>query len=383
MVPRVCIVLALFATLIRPPALAEARFVAQTPAISATSALLMDARTGRVLYALAPDIRRPPASTTKVLTALLVAEALSPDTLVPISRRAAVERSGAAIGLEVGERWTAGELMRAMLMHSANDAAVALAEAVAGSVEEFAQRMNARAQALGARNSNFVTPHGRHNPQHYSTAHDLALIGRESLRAPWIAKIARSQTWKLHGKLYRGRRRTRLVINTNSLLWRYPGADGIKTGWILESGPCLVASATRGGWQLIAVVLNTRTQGQSFRDAAALLDFGFGAFTRARAASRGEVVGTISIPNARWPLVVAAAEDAMVVAPRNAAVSRSIQLTKSRAPIARGEAVGALVLTSGGVEVGRVPVVAAEAIPSRWLLGRVWQWLRGLVNSGE
>jgi D-alanyl-D-alanine carboxypeptidase (penicillin-binding protein 5/6) len=383
MVPRVCIALALFATLICPPALAEARFVAQPPAVSAMAALLMDARTGHVLYSLAADIRRPPASTTKMLTALLVAEALSPDTRVQISRRASVERSGAAIGMEVGERWTAGELMRAMLMHSANDAAVALAEAVAGSVEEFAERMNARARALGARNSNFVTPHGRHSPQHYSTARDLALIGRESLRMPWIAKIVGSQTWKLHGKLYRGRRRTRLVINTNSLLWRYPGADGIKTGWILESGPCLVASATRGGWQLIAVVMNTRTQGQSFRDAAALLEYGFGAFTRVRAASRGESVGTVPIRNSRWPLVVAAAEDAIVVAPRNSPVSRNIQLTKSRAPIARGEVVGALVLTSGGVEVGRVPVVAAEAIPSRWLLGRVWQWLRNLVNSGE
>lgn len=383
MVPRVCIAFALIATLIGPPALAEAQSVVQPPAVGATSALLMDARTGHVLYSLAPDIRRPPASTTKMLTALLVSEALSPDTRVQISRRASVERSGAAIGMEVGERWTAGELMRAMLMHSANDAAVALAEAVAGSVEEFAERMNARARALGARNSNFVTPHGRHNPQHYSTARDLALIGRESLRAPWIAKIVSSQTWKLRGKLYRGRRRTRLVINTNSLLWRYPGADGIKTGWILESGPCLVASATRGGWQLIAVVMNTRTQGQSFRDAAALLDYGFGAFTRVRAASRGESVGTVRIRNSRWPLVVTAAEDAIVVAPRNSPVSRNIQLTKSRAPIARGEVVGALVLTSGGVEVGRVPVVAAEAIPSRWLPGRVWQWLRNLVNSGE
>lgn len=376
MVPRVCIALALFATLILPPAVAQPRSVAQPPAVSAASVVLMDARTGRVLYALAPDLRRPPASTTKMLTALLVVDALTPDTLVRISKQASVERSGAAIGLEVGDRWKAGDLMRAMLMHSANDAAVALAEAVAGS-EEFARRMNARARALGARDSNFVSPHGRHHSQHYSTAHDLALIGRESLRAPWIAKIVRSQTWELR----RGTAR-RLVINTNSLLWRYPGADGVKTGWILESGPCLVASATRGGWQLIAVVLNSRSQPQMFRDAAALLNFGFGAFTRVRAASRGEVVLTVPIPNGRRPLLVAAAEDAVVVAPRNAALSRNVHLTKTRAPIARGEVVGTLVLTSGGVEVGRVPVVAQDAVPSRWLLGRLWQWLRNLVHRG-
>lgn len=376
MVPRVCIALALFATLILPPAAAQPRSVAQPPAVSATSVVLMDARTGRVLYALAPDLRRPPASTTKMLTALLVVDALTPDTLVQISKQASVERSGAAIGLEVGDRWKAGDLMRTMLMHSANDAAVALAEAVAGS-EEFARRMNARARALGARDSNFVSPHGRHHSQHYSTAHDLALIGRESLRAPWIAKIVRSQTWELR----RGTAR-RLVINTNSLLWRYPGADGVKTGWILESGPCLVASATRGGWQLIAVVLNSRSQPQMFRDAAALLNHGFGAFTRVRAASRGDVVRIVPIPNGRRPLLVAAAEDAVVVAPRNAALSRNVHLTKTRAPIARGEVVGTLVLTSGGVEVGRVPVVAQDAVPSRWLLGRLWQWLRNLVNRG-
>ncbi|HXF82615.1 MAG TPA: D-alanyl-D-alanine carboxypeptidase family protein, partial [bacterium] len=301
------------------------------PKVQASAAVLLDDRSGRVLYAVAPHERRPPASTTKMLTAILVAEALRPDAPVVISSRAAGERSGSAIGLEVGETWTAEELMRAMLMHSANDAAVALAEAVAGSVEAFARRMNERARALGARRSHFVNPHGRFHPEHYSTAYDLALIGRAALRIPWIAEIVRTPTWEL----VRGGA-TRMVINTNSLLWRYEGADGIKTGWIAESGPCLVASATRALWRLIAVVLNSDAM---YREAAALLTYGFTAFESVRAAAAGEVVQTLPVRNGSHPLVAVAGEDAMVAIPKGAAVQRKVFLTRTTAPIARGERV--------------------------------------------
>jgi D-alanyl-D-alanine carboxypeptidase (penicillin-binding protein 5/6) len=344
---------------------------AARPPLAATSAVLMDDETGRILYAVAADQRRVPASTTKMLTALLVAEALGPDTVVPISPRASTDRSGAAIGLEVGERWTADELMRAMLMHSANDAAVALAEAVAGSAEAFAGQMTARARALGARSSNFVNPNGRHHPDHYSTAHDLALIGRAALRVPWIAEIVGTRTWNLR----RGRA-TRVVINTNSLLWRYDGADGIKTGWINESGPCLMASATRGGWRLIAVVLDSHVM---YRDAAALLTYGFGAFERVRGVSAGEEVRTLPVRNGGRALVAAAGEDAMLVVPKGAAVQRKVFLTKTAAPIAQGETVGTLVLASGGQEVGRVLLVAAADVPLRSRFARLWHRLRQLI----
>lgn len=347
---------------------------APPPALSATSVVLLDDESGRLIYGIAPGLRRPPASTTKMLTALVVAETLTPQTPVVISPAASTERSGSAIGLEVGERWTAEELMRAMLMHSANDAAVALAEAVAGSVEAFAPRMNARARALGARDSNFVTPNGRHDPRHYSTAYDLALIGRAALRNPWIAGIVRTQTWELK----RGGT-TRLVINTNSLLWRYDGADGIKTGWINESGPCLVASATRDGWRLIAVVLNS---GPLYRDAAALLTYGFTAFERVRGASAGEAVRTLPVRNGGRALVAAAREDAMLVVPKGAPVQRKVFLTKTAAPIDKGEGVGTLVFASRGREVGRVALVAADDVPLRSLFARLWHWLRELVDGG-
>ncbi|HEY3249307.1 MAG TPA: D-alanyl-D-alanine carboxypeptidase family protein [bacterium] len=236
--------------------------------IEAAAVVLLDVRTGKVLYARDPHRRLPPASTTKMMTAILAAEALPLDALVPISLRASRERGGSAIGLNPGEWWTVDDLLHAMLIHSANDAAVALAEAVSGSVEAFAVRMNARARLLGARDTHFVTPNGRYDPQHFSSAYDLALIARTALANPVVARIVSLRTWTL----LRPHADPRLLINTNRLLWRLQGADGVKTGWVAESGPCLVASATRQHRRLIAVLLDAP---RVFSDAARLLEFGF------------------------------------------------------------------------------------------------------------
>jgi D-alanyl-D-alanine carboxypeptidase (penicillin-binding protein 5/6) len=228
----------------------------------------VDTRTGVALFERRADIKRPPASTTKILTAMLVLERLRPDALVTVSRRASEQRSGASIGLEVGERWRASDLLHAMLLFSANDAAVALAEAASGSVEAFVALMNQRARSLGAKGSTFLVPHGLHHPGHLTTARDLSVISRYAMLNPAFAEIVRLRTWNLT----RRGRPPMMLINRNSLLWRFPGADGVKTGWIAQSGPCLVASATRDGRRLIAVVLNS---GDVFGDAARLLEYGF------------------------------------------------------------------------------------------------------------
>lgn len=334
------------------------------PILGATAAVLMDARTGRILYAKAAHLRWPPASITKLMTALLVVESLPERALVPISPRATGERSGSAIGLQVGARWNVGDLLHALLMHSANDAAIALAEAVAGSVEEFTDQMNARARALGARTTQFVTPHGRFHPQHYSTAYDLALIARAVLGTKQIAEVVRTTTWDL----IRPHQPRRTLINTNKLLWRYPGADGVKTGWIAESGPSLAASASRDGWQLIAVVLNTP---QAYADAIALLDHGFGAFTLIRVAERGQVLTTASVSNGTKTLVASMPEEVVAVVKRGAAITSDVRLTRKTAPIARGDVVGTVAFTSDGIEVAWSMLVAQDGVPVRSLWARV------------
>ncbi len=233
-----------------------------------TAAVVMDARTGRVLNEREAHRRWPPASTTKILTAIIAIERLPAGAIVTVSTRAASQRQGAAVGLTVGEKWPVKDLLLAMMLSSANDAAVAVAEAASGSAERFAEEMNARARQMGARESRFVTPHGFEASGHYSTALDLALIARHALRNPDFATLVRTATWELT----RPGRPPQQIVNTNRLLGRYPGADGVKTGWTAASGPSLVASATRDGRQIIAVVLNSHNV---FGDAEQLLDLGF------------------------------------------------------------------------------------------------------------
>lgn len=335
------------------------------------SAILIDGRTGAVLFEQDADVRRPPASTTKVMTAILAIERLPPDRLVSISPRAAAQRSGSAIGLEVGERWRVDDLFHALMIASANDAAVALAEAVAGSVERFGDLMNQKARALGAEHSTFVVPHGLHHPRHQTTARDLARITRYALRHPAFAAIVRQQTYTLvrHGQP------PRLFINRNRLLWRLPGADGVKTGWVSESGPCVVASATRSGWQLITVVLGS---GDLFGDAARLLEYGFAHFRLVRVAGRDQELARHRLARADREVAATVAEDLYVVLRRGAALRWEVRWRPDLLPpILRGDPVGEMLVYADDRVVARQPVVAAADVQARSFWSRFVIWARG------
>ena len=374
----------LAAVMAQPPAHAAAGQAAPAlgaapppPPVVAASAVLMDSRTGAVLYARAADVLRPPASTTKVLTALVAMEHLRLDDLVPISRRAAEQRSGSSIGLEVGERWPAGDLLAALLLASANDAAVALAEAAAGSVERFADLMTRRARAMGARRSRFVVPHGLYHPQHLTTARELALITRAALRRQEVAALVRRQTftWLRPGLP------PRVVVNRNRLLWTLPGADGVKTGWIPQSGQCLVASATREGWQLIAVVLDSA---DVFGDAARLLEYGFTQFHLVQFASRGAVLTRAHLPGADREVAAASSQDVYLVVPRRAALRSVARLRGDlRLPIPRGAEVGSLAVYADGRLAVRVPLLAAGEVRARPWWRRALLWMCVLLAQGS
>jgi D-alanyl-D-alanine carboxypeptidase (penicillin-binding protein 5/6) len=350
-----------------PPGPTPASALPGPPAITATAAVLMDARTGQVLYERAPRLRWPPASTTKILTAILVREHLPLDREVPISTRASAQRSGSAIGLEAGERWRVRDLLYALLLNSANDAAVALAEAASGSVEAFARLMNAKARALGARDSHFVVPHGLYHPDHYSTAYDLALIARYALRDPVLAEIFRTQRWTLN----RPGGGVRVLENRNRLLRIYPGADGVKTGWITQSGQCLVASATRGNWQLIAAVLNSS---DIYADASRLLDYGFQHFTLVKVAAKGQILGRRFIEGQRLEAITP--EDVYAVLPRGEQATVRLSFREDLSlPIRAGTPVGEVAYLAGGRVVARTPLVAREDVSRPGLRAKLWQWL--------
>jgi D-alanyl-D-alanine carboxypeptidase len=247
------------------------------PAVAARAAVLMNPVTGEILFAKDPHLRLPPASTTKVLTALVVLERLNPNSQVLVSPQAA-SAPPSRIGLHAGEAASTQDLLYGLLLKSGNDAAETLAEAAGGSVYGFSNLMNAKAWQIGARNSHFMNPHGLPDEDHYSTAYDLALIFRHAMYYPMFADIVRTRSASLRIESSQGPysdSRLVPVQNHNRLLASYEGARGGKTGFTLKARRCFVGEVDRGGVRLIVAILNSPTSGTLWQDARTLLDYGF------------------------------------------------------------------------------------------------------------
>lgn len=238
---------------------------AEIPAIDATAAIVMDMESGRVLYSKNATARRSIASTTKIMTAILAIENCRLDDIVTVSKRAA-SVGGSTINLRTGQKFTVNELLYGLLLSSGNDAAIAIAEHVGGTVEDFADMMNRKAVELGADNTSFVTPHGLDAQGHYSTAYDLAIITRYALKNTAFSKIVSTNTASIPGQQ---------LYNTNEMLGLYPGADGVKTGYTGKAGRCLVTSAVRNEMRLISVVLGSPTRFKRAAGTKAILDYAF------------------------------------------------------------------------------------------------------------
>lgn len=242
------------------------------PAVSAQSWIVYDDTVQLTIDSHNGDERRPMASTTKMMTALLTLENSSLDEEVVISARA--ERTNfKQLGLVTGQKWTVGELLEGLVVVSANDAAVALAEHVSGDVEAFVELMNARAVALGLDNTSFENPHGFDATDHYTTAKDLLELGRRVMGSPEYARLAALPEATVESTTGRGRR----WDSTNELLSSLPGAIGVKTGKTRGAGEVLVSAAERDGRRIYAVVMGSKN---AAADSAALLEFGFEVFQR-------------------------------------------------------------------------------------------------------
>jgi D-alanyl-D-alanine carboxypeptidase (penicillin-binding protein 5/6) len=339
--------------------------------MQAAAAILVDAETGQVLYAKNADARRPIASTTKIMTALLVLEHGHLDQVCEVSKRAA-ETPQSSIWLQPGERLRLNDLLAAVLVKSANDAAVASAEAVAGTEDAFVTLMNERAHELGATNTHFTNPHGLYEPQHYSTARDLAIMARQALRNREFCRLVRTK----HATIpWSGKDCDRLLVNKNKLLTVMRGADGVKTGYVKESGPCLVASASRGGWRLLAVLLDSP---DLWAEAPALLEYGFDNFRPLQFAQRSRPVAWVDVRGGERPRVaLVPAEALMLVLPKSSEqpydYAPRLDLTRSRlsAPVRAGQRIGRMVLVAGNEELRSVDLLAGETVP-RSLLWSVW-----------
>ena len=341
-----------------------------TPATTAdfdvpcAAAILVDEDSGTVLYEKNADARRPIASITKVMTLLLTFEALeagkiSLDDFVPVSEHA-YHMGGSQIWLEPGEEMTLNDMLKAICISSANDAAVAVAEYVGGSEPAFAEMMNARAAELGMTNTHFVNACGLDEPEHLSTARDVAVMSREMLLhhtevrdycSIWMDTLRGGATQ---------------LVNTNKLLKSYSGITGLKTGTTGKAGVCISAYAERDGLRLIAVVLGAASGKERFQAASTLLDYGFSHFESAAAELPADA--PLSLPVERGTaesvaLTYTAPERCLMPKGESSTLQVALDLPqKLAAPIRAGETIGTVKISNGSAELASYPVTAAQDV---------------------
>jgi len=351
------------------------------PPVAARAWILVDALSGQMLAAQAADDRFDPASLTKLMTAYVVFaalrdHALDEDRAVAPSAKA-VKAPGARMFLEAGKPATVRDLLQGLVVDSGNDAALALAEAVAGSEERFVERMNREALRLGLSNTHFVNATGAPSPDHYSSARDLAKLALALMRD----FPHRYPMYSTKEFTYNGLRQS----NRNRLLWADPTADGVDTGSTEAAGYGLVASARRGERRLVAVVLGARTDGLRTTESQKLLNFGFQAYETRRVYAKGKPVADVAIYKGTQSRVALGFErDVWLTLPRGAFDGiRAVLDTRQPfvAPLAAGEKAGIMKLMRGNAPLAQFPVVALEDVPVAGFLSRGWDTLKLMFDS--
>ena len=332
-------------------ALLAASLVFPCKAVSAKSAILLDTASGRALYEKDADRQSLIASTTKIMTALVVCEQVNVLDRVRIPEQA-VGIEGSSMYLKAGEVLTVQDLLYGLMLQSGNDAAVALAIYCGGTVEGFAELMNDKAHRLGLENTHFVNPNGLDAPGHYSTARDMAVLAAYAMENPIFAKTVSTKTVKVGDRILR---------NHNKLLWLVEGADGVKTGFTKAAGRILVSSCTRQGRRLVTVTMN---DGNDWKDHQTLLEAGFSNYAEKQILQKGDWVGTVAIlsgqeksvellADADFSYALAENEQPQILLPEPGFVY---------APVAQGQQAGYAYICLNGKAIGKIPVVYGKTV---------------------
>lgn len=332
------------------------------PSINARSAIVMDFETGAVLYQKNAFRKRPMASTTKIMTAIIALENCDLNEDVVISQKAA-NMGGSSMGIRAGSVVKMNDLLHGMLICSGNDAAVAIAEHIGGSIEGFSELMNKKALEIGAFSTSFSNPHGLDEDDHYTTAYDLAKITRYALKIPEFNDIVKKKEFFFEG---------RTLKSTNEMLSLYAGADGVKTGYTGLAGRCLVTSATRNGMRLISVVLFCDTKNLRTSSSTKILDYSFAEYDRVNLLDKGTVMGTIKVNRSRTAqeINLTVAEDLTAVLKHNqkdmlfTRVSIPKQVT---APVKKGSIMGTVSIYHGDRIIAETSLIALDSAEKKEL----------------
>jgi D-alanyl-D-alanine carboxypeptidase (penicillin-binding protein 5/6) len=350
------------------------------PPVAARAYYLLDTLSGQAIAAQAEEDRFEPASLTKLMTAYLVFSAirdrkLDPAQVVAVSQKA-WKAEGSRMFIEPRKPAAVSDLVRGMIVQSGNDATIALAEAVAGSEEAFAQLMNREAKRLGLRNTNFVNATGLPAKEHYATARDMAVLAAAVIRdfpADYALYSQKEFTWN-------GIKQA----NRNRLLWLDPTVDGVKTGFTEAAGYCLVSSGKRGDRRLVSVVMGAQSDSLRMTESQKLLNFGFLAYDTQRLYRQGEVVATPEIfKGTSAALKLGFDRDVWLTLPRDRFQGLKAQLQMQQpfvAPYSKGQKAAIMKLARDGTVVAEVPVVALEDVPAAGFLSRGWDTIRLLFK---
>jgi len=346
--------------------------------LDAESAILIEGHTGQVLYERDADKEMPPASITKIMTMLLTMEAveageISLDDVVTISQEAA-NMGGSQIYLNAGNEVTIEDLLKAVVISSANDATYALSEEIGGSYPAFVQMMNDRAEELSMDNTNFMNSTGLPEENHYTTARDISKMSREVIKYPEIQEWG--QIWVDYIELPD---RDAMLANLNQLINIYDGLDGIKTGRTEEAGYSLAASAKRDDLRLISVVLRADNEEERQQLTTELLDYGFNNYSKSVLYEKDETIRNVTIPgSSAGEADVKVAEDLTIVLPRQNGDLVDTELLipeEFTFPIAEGEQIGEIAVHLEGDEVNRVELLAAEDINRANIFTRIIRFI--------
>ncbi len=332
---------------------------------NAKSAIVIETDTGKVLFENNADEKRAPASMTKVMTMLLIMESVESGKIkltdmVPVSENAS-SMGGSQVFLEAGDEMKVEELLKAVSIASGNDAAVALAEYIGGSVENFVKMMNDKAKELGMINTHYENVHGLDSENHYTSARDMSIVARELVKHDNILKY--SSTYEEYLKKPDGT--STWMVNTNKLIRYYTGLDGLKTGYTKTAGYCLTATAKKNDMRLISVVMGEENSEVRNKETVELLNYGFSNFSKKIVIEKTKNLGTLEIQKGKKEVIKVGLNTDVSDLIKNKEEKKynyDLKVDELIAPIKKGDKVGTLILKGDGKEIAKFDIVAKETI---------------------